>query len=189
MAWHWPVPPQEDRAAIEAAVAHALNGAPAARLAVIWAAGQSGFGTDEPGMETEFAALADVRALTRRIGEAVRLPLATAFVHMSSAGGLYEGQLACGRDARPTPLRPYGPGKLAHEAAIAEDAPQQCLRRCPRCPARSGLRADHGRIAAPGGANFRRHGQAAGFQPTGLREGIALTVIAILQQRDLGRAL
>jgi UDP-glucose 4-epimerase len=38
---------------------------------------------------------------------------------VSSAGGLFEGRTACTGADRPVPLRPYGEGKLAQEAALA----------------------------------------------------------------------
>jgi UDP-glucose 4-epimerase len=61
-----------------------------------------------------------VLATARRIG--ADLPLEQrGFVHVSSAGGLFEGQVACGRAAKPAPLRPYGEGKLAQERLVRAD--------------------------------------------------------------------
>lgn len=57
----------------------------------------------------------------RRVGAAVPIER-RAFHLVSSAGGLFEGQVAVGRDAAPRPLRPYGEGKLRQEQLVsAED--------------------------------------------------------------------
>ena len=86
-------------------------------VAVIWAAGQSGFGSTREEMQQELETLKDVLALAERL--AVALPQAVHCVHhVSSSGGLFEGQVACGPKAVPRPLRPYGFGKILQEQAV-----------------------------------------------------------------------
>lgn len=119
--WTWPEPAPDEAQAVEGAFRATLAAYPNARLAVIWAAGRSGFGSSELDMQTEHASLNCVKALARRLG-AASTPGQRQFVHVSSAGGLFEGQKACGKHAMPMPLRPYGHGKLAQEVGIRADA-------------------------------------------------------------------
>jgi len=118
--WVWPEPSSEQVTAAESAVHAAIAIRPDTRLAVIWAAGLSGFGTSMPEMDTENEALGSVRALARRVAGDLS-PARRSFVHVSSAGGLFEGQVACGLASVPAPLRPYGHGKLAQENAVEGD--------------------------------------------------------------------
>lgn len=121
LPWDWTDGRPREARAVEDALAGAMPGRAGTPLAVIWAAGGSGFGTDAEGMARERAALDAVLALARRLG--ARWPEAARSFHLvSSAGGLFEGQVACGRDAVPRPLRPYGAGKLDQERAVAADA-------------------------------------------------------------------
>jgi UDP-glucose 4-epimerase len=120
LAWTWPKPDHIEVATVEKAARQVLAVRKGARLSVVWAAGRSGFGTSVDGMADEFGAFEQVCTTARRLG--ANLPRGhLTFVHVSSAGGLFEGQVACGRDAVPAPLRPYGDGKLAQECAVLRD--------------------------------------------------------------------
>lgn len=118
--WSWPTPPSARVADVVAAARAAIDERRDACFAVIWAAGRSGFGSTEMEMEVESEALEGVMAAARCVGGALA-PARRAFVHVSSAGGLFEGQVACDRVATPAPLRPYGHGKLAQERSVAAD--------------------------------------------------------------------
>lgn len=120
LAWTWPVPGEVETAAIEKAVRDALAERKRAQLAVIWAAGRSGFGSSAEGMADELAAFERVCDTARRVGGDLP-PERRVFVHISSAGGLFEGQVACGPGAVPDPLRPYGHGKLDQERRVLAD--------------------------------------------------------------------
>lgn len=102
------------RAAQRAEIAAALP--QAGRLAVVWTAGQNGFGADDDEMARETAILAELIAMA----QALRQPGRRVDFHLlSSAGGLFEGQTHCSGHSQPQPLRPYGAGKLAQEQALA----------------------------------------------------------------------
>jgi nucleoside-diphosphate-sugar epimerase len=84
------------------------------RLDLVWSAGQSGFGSSGSELDVENAALASVLDLVDEFRE--RWPgIATQFHLISSAGGLFEGQLGVGPHSKPDPLQPYGQSKLAQE--------------------------------------------------------------------------
>ncbi|MEM9762966.1 MAG: NAD-dependent epimerase/dehydratase family protein [Pseudomonadota bacterium] len=119
--WNWAELAASEATALEAATEALLAARPDARLTVIWAAGRSGFGSDDAAMDHELRAFRRVLATVRRTGGSVPEER-RAFIHVSSAGGLFEGQTACGPTAEPSPLRPYGTGKLAQEALVLEDA-------------------------------------------------------------------
>lgn len=121
LPWNWDHPDPSQARSIKTAIQAAHANAPDARLSVIWAAGRSGFGSLEEDMQAEFSAFERVLDLTRHLGSLFE-PARRAFLHVSSAGGLFEGQVACGRDTSPKPLRPYGHGKLAQEQAVRADA-------------------------------------------------------------------
>ena len=66
-------------------------------------------------MAREASLLEEVLDLAEMAGR--RAPRARRAVHLvSSAGGLFEGQLFCDAESAPAPLRPYGEGKLRQEA-------------------------------------------------------------------------
>jgi UDP-glucose 4-epimerase len=119
-SWSWPEPDPAELTTIEAAARDALAARKGARFTAIWAAGRSGFGSGPEEMAEELLALEHVLQMIRRIGASLA-PTCRAFVHVSSAGGLFEGQVACDRTATPAPLRPYGHGKLAQEHRIRTD--------------------------------------------------------------------
>ena len=120
MDWTWSRHGAGEAATVEAAAREALAAREGARLTIVWAAGRSGFGSEAAAMGDELASFRAVLATARRIG--ADLPLEQrGFVHVSSAGGLFEGQVACGRAAESAPLRPYGEGKLAQERLVRAD--------------------------------------------------------------------
>lgn len=89
----------------------------AQRVAIIWAAGRTGFGSTPTQMDAEaglLGELADFAVARRRAGQSVSFHLT------SSAGGLFEGQNDIGTHSQPSPQRPYGEVKLAQEALITE---------------------------------------------------------------------
>ena len=120
MDWTWSRHGAGEAATVEAAAGKALAARKGARLTIVWAAGRSGFGSKAHVMSDELASLRAVLAMARRIG--ADLPLEQrGFVYVSSAGGLFEGQVGCGRAAKSAPLRPYGEGKLAQERLVRAD--------------------------------------------------------------------
>lgn len=120
LAWDWSDLGAADTAAVAQAVLAQTDASAPCDIAVIWAAGTSGFGTDDAGMAREYQALEAVIALAHHLGEA-RPKALRSFHLVSSAGGLFEGQVACARDTAPDPLRPYGAGKIAQENLVAAD--------------------------------------------------------------------
>lgn len=119
LLWRWEDNGAKDAQAMVRVAVAALTERPGAGLTVIWAAGRSGFGSDSEVMEREAAALDAVLASGRHILDAVP-DRRGALHHVSSAGGLFEGQVACGPDAVPRPLRPYGLAKLAQERTVID---------------------------------------------------------------------
>ena len=117
LPWSWDDANADHAVAVERATSTALKAHPGADLAVIWAAGRSGFASDAGTMACEVAALEAVLASSRRLLSAFP-DRRGSLHHVSSAGGLFEGQTSCGPDAIPRPLRPYGSGKLAQEGLV-----------------------------------------------------------------------
>ncbi len=105
---------RQGRAAIDQALAVA---GPVREIAVLWAAGKSGFTSDATEMAEEAARHEEVLALARAL-QARAGPARITLHHVSSAGGLFEGCRAVGPDDAPKPLRPYGLGKLAQERGL-----------------------------------------------------------------------
>ncbi len=120
MPWSWSSLGINEAEDIEAAAKAILTADTDAHFATIWSAGSSGFGTDKVGMNAELAAFEAVLTLSKKIGRFVP-DNQRSFIHTSSAGGLFEGQIACGKMAQPAPLRPYGEGKLAQEQLVEHD--------------------------------------------------------------------
>jgi UDP-glucose 4-epimerase len=120
-SWNWFSLGAIDAPAVEQAVLDAIKPNANADISIIWAAGQSGFGSDTKVMEQEFLALKAVVDLAHRLAFA-RPNTSRSFHLVSSAGGLFEGQVACGLSTAHRPLRPYGFGKIAQEQLIAPDA-------------------------------------------------------------------
>lgn len=96
--------------------AHGHEGIPAncMSISVMWSAGQGGFASTWAALNSELNAFKAVTALSTRLLET--LPSAVHHFHLvSSAGGLYEGQLNVGPNSASHPLRPYGELKMAQE--------------------------------------------------------------------------
>lgn len=112
--------------AIEAAVAgHAARGI--AQIDVVWVGGRSGFGSSDNDMAQEYGIVAEILALSQRL-QASAPEASHGFHLLSSAGGLFEGCRRCTVDTTPSPLRPYGSGKMAQEALL-NTLPDGILRR------------------------------------------------------------
>lgn len=121
LPWDWSGATCDSEAAANESVGHFLRKYKNARLAIIWAAGRSGFGSDERVMETELAALQKVLRLAAGFGDGSSGRFERSFHMVSSAGGLFEGQRACTRNSRPSPMRAYGRGKLRQESVVIEE--------------------------------------------------------------------
>ena len=119
--WSWPLPSPAQELALETSVSQAIMERDDVNFSVIWAAGQTGFGSTFDAMADEFAALQRVLKISKNSGDGID-PERRSFVHVSSAGGLFEGQVACGPETLPMPLRAYGEGKLAQEQIIQTEA-------------------------------------------------------------------
>ena len=118
--WNWSDLDAAAVSVVETAAIESLAAREGSHLSVIWAAGRSGFGTSVEGMTEEYDAFRNVLDTARRVGAKLHLAR-RAFVHVSSAGGLFEGQVACDRNSTPRPLRPYAEGKLAQEDLVRAD--------------------------------------------------------------------
>lgn len=121
LPWTWPVPTKAQRRAVEKAFYSHLDERPLSRATIIWAAGRSGFGASEEDMDLEFCGFTGVLALARSLAQSCGKAKVHC-IHVSSAGGLFEGQIACEHDTPPQPIRAYGHGKLQQEAALAEES-------------------------------------------------------------------
>jgi UDP-glucose 4-epimerase len=89
------------------------------QLDCIWAAGKSGFSASDADIEKELEAYDDVLVFAMRASQLAD-PKSLRFHLISSAGGLFEGQRYVGRQSQPSPLRPYGFGKLEQELRLAK---------------------------------------------------------------------
>jgi UDP-glucose 4-epimerase len=83
-------------------------------LAVIWAAGRTGFNSGEAEAAAEREAFTGICEWVRDIAQQ-RRTASTSFHVVSSAGGLFEGQRFVDAQTLPRPLRPYGALKLEQE--------------------------------------------------------------------------
>ena len=89
------------------------------RIALVWTAGQGGFGSSAAEMAQETALVGE---LVKRAQELSLSARPVDFHLMSSAGGLFENQTHCDRNSTPAPLRPYGVGKLHQEQLLRQAA-------------------------------------------------------------------
>lgn len=95
-----------------------LRGTAEIRLDTVWAAGRNGFDSSAEAMAAETALLAEVLEDARRLLD--RTPDAEHSFHLiSSAGGLFEGQVHIENANRPVPTRAYGVAKLQQERLVA----------------------------------------------------------------------
>lgn len=107
-------------AVIERATLRALEAAGNTGLAVVWAAGKCGFDADASAVELEVTAFRKVHNLVQKIAR-TRPHEGHSFHLVSSAGGLFEGQLGAGAESQVKARRPYAFGKLAQEALVRND--------------------------------------------------------------------
>lgn len=106
---------------------HSLPGQWHRHIATVWAGGRSGFGSDDEAMAEETARLEEVIRLSERLRD--RLPEARHDFHLlSSAGGLFEGQILCDHNSQPRPLRAYGRGKMAQEDLLQQSSAFDAVR-------------------------------------------------------------
>lgn len=97
----------------------AREGSDSISLAFIWSAGKAGFTAAEQCLNTELATFSIVLNLVREI--MARFPAITFFFHhISSAGGLFEGQRAVDNQSCPEPKRFYGILKHKQEILLSE---------------------------------------------------------------------
>lgn len=87
------------------------------RIAFVWAAGRSGFGSDGESLDRELKLLGEAIEVINDARE-VFIDARPSVHLMSSAGGLFEGLTHCDSRTKPQPLRPYGVGKLEQEAYV-----------------------------------------------------------------------
>ena len=115
---------QEQAAAILDRITLALPD-PQPSVDLVWAAGRCGFAASEAQTANELASFRHVLTLARQIHErhALRFHL------VSSAGGLFEGQIAVAARTAPAPLRPYGRLKLEQEKLVADSGLRQIVYR------------------------------------------------------------
>ena len=91
------------------------------RVAVVWSAGACGFAASEEDAAAEALSFGTMLAVALGIAERSG-PLSVDLHLLSSAGGLFEGQVDVGPDSTPAPLRPYGRLKLAEERCVLDTA-------------------------------------------------------------------
>ncbi len=91
---------------------------PISHFDIVWAAGQTGFSSQEDQIVPEVSAFERVLSLSLQLLHHV--PGARHSFHLiSSAGGLFEGQKHIDRNSIPRPLRPYGHSKLLQERLLS----------------------------------------------------------------------
>lgn len=86
------------------------------RCSFVWSAGRAGFAAGQAQIAQELTAFDDVFNFYREV--APKLAAQSDWHHVSSAGGLFEGQRLVVESSRPQALRPYGELKLRQEAAL-----------------------------------------------------------------------
>jgi nucleoside-diphosphate-sugar epimerase len=121
--WSWPEQKQKDAESIFEEVYRLLRLAVEAkgkrvRTAFVWSAGKGGFTASEDDMRAELDSFEVVLALAGRIVGALS-GVDCVFHHLSSAGGLFEGQRLVDELSRPDPRRPYGRVKCKQEEYLA----------------------------------------------------------------------
>lgn len=81
----------------------------------LWCAGSGSFASTAETLRSESEAFQLVWELFASLSHFSR----GSFHYISSAGGLFEGQLLVGRESQPMPLRPYGEMKLQQERLLS----------------------------------------------------------------------
>lgn len=91
------------------------------RLSVVWAAGKAGFSSSEDVTNREMINYCQlINIFSSRWAE--YFPNHASFYLISSAGGLFEGQLSVNYSSRPSPIRPYGFLKMKQEELLQDSA-------------------------------------------------------------------
>lgn len=85
-------------------------------LHLVWSAGSGSFASSVAALRDEDAAFADTLELFKSLAQAGP----ATFHFLSSAGGLFEGQMLVRQDSSPRPRRPYGEMKLAQERRLMQ---------------------------------------------------------------------
>lgn len=85
---------------------------------LVWSAGSGSFASDAAELRDERHAFEDTLELFETLAGKGR----SYFHFVSSAGGLFEGQILVDESASPRPLRPYGEMKLQQEAQLGRSA-------------------------------------------------------------------
>lgn len=97
-------------------------------IALVWSAGASGFLTAKGNVASELDSYASIIELTSRLMR--RCPRALLSFHLiSSAGGLFAGQLNVNAGANPCPINEYGRLKLLQEEMLMGEQPERLRRR------------------------------------------------------------
>ncbi len=95
------------------------NGCASPAMAFVWSAGKAGFTASEKCMEEELTCFMDVLTLVQRIME--KFPAINFFFHhISSVGGLFEGQKLVDCQSCPVPKRFYGLLKYKQESLLLQ---------------------------------------------------------------------
>lgn len=87
------------------------------RLSVAWSAGLTDFFSSSCEVRHENISFEDTLQFILNLRQGLNLTTFD-FHHISSAGGLFEGQSVVTNTSRPSPVRPYGQMKLAQEQVL-----------------------------------------------------------------------
>lgn len=110
--------------ALEAALGEKHDTGPE-HIAFVWAGGRSDFTASAEQMQRETALVKELIAFAHRLRQQW-IEARFDFHLLSSAGGLFEGQIICAAETEPQPLRPYGDGKLAQEHLLKAAGFDRC---------------------------------------------------------------
>ena len=99
-------------------IEHAFKRSPEDQfINILWAAGKSGFASDEVAVGADLNSFSTLLRLIEEIHH-THQSCPIRFFHFSSAGGLFEGQSCITPESIPSPIRPYGRMKLSQEQAL-----------------------------------------------------------------------
>ena len=103
---------------LAAAITQAVTSSPDDYLLnVVWATGKAGFTSDQNATEADLNTFFTILKLIEEFQrDHPSCPIG--FFHLSSAGGLFEGQSCISSESVPRPVRPYGWIKLMQEQAL-----------------------------------------------------------------------
>lgn len=143
-------------------VTYSTNG----RIDLIWSAGKGGFSSLREELVQELASFNRVLECAKELTRI--FPQATHTFHLlSSAGGLFEGQIGIGLNSLPAPLRPYAELKLHQEERLLT-LPAQLIKR----------------IYRPSSVYGFAYGARKGLITTLIENGLAQRVSKIFGQMD-----